>query len=74
MFSFNIPARDLRGWAHLTEAVLVVQRLYTERLHKLNLLLVEVLHLVHRYHTVPVQVHAPQPVLDADGANRERLF
>ena len=60
--------------AHLTEAVLVGQSLDAKRLHTLNLLLIEVLHLVHRYHTVPIQVHAPEPVLNADRANRERLF
>ena len=44
---------------HLAQAVVEWQRLNAEGLHALQLLLVEILELVHRQVPVSVNVHAP---------------
>lgn len=49
---------------YLAQTVVKWQRLDAELLHPLQLLLVEVLQLVHGDDAVPVQVHAAEPVLD----------
>jgi len=56
----------------LAEAVLERQRLDTQHLHLLHLLLVEELHLIHRDDAVAVKVHAPEPVLHA-GTTTSRI-
>ncbi len=61
-----MPIWQLLAQSHLAEAVLEGQRLYPQLLHPLQLLLVEVLQLVHGEEAVAVEVHAAEPVEDCN--------
>ena len=63
-------------WADLTKAVVEGQGLNAELLHALQLLLVEVLQLVHWQHSVSVQVHTPTMTSTIDkllAKNKDKL-